>query len=79
MMSNPLLEAFRNQGHGWSGPLVELLEDFERRLQLLGSDPPAATRADFGQVHAGDDSEPEQPGNGGDEDESGTESPSGDV
>ena len=39
MIPNPLLEAFRNEGHGWSGGLVELLEDFEVRLQMLESDP----------------------------------------
>jgi hypothetical protein len=35
---NPLIEQFRNEGHGWAAPLVEVLEDFEVRLQLLESD-----------------------------------------
>ena len=39
MTSNALLEAFKAEGHGWSAGLVEVLEDFESRLQLLGSDP----------------------------------------
>lgn len=36
---NPLLETFRTEGHAWAGPLVEVLEDFEIRLQLLESEP----------------------------------------
>lgn len=38
-MINPLIEKFKSEGHVWSPSLVEVLEDFERRLQLLGSDP----------------------------------------
>lgn len=36
---NPILEAFRNEGHAWAGPLMEVLEDFEIRLQMLESEP----------------------------------------
>lgn len=68
MVANPLLEAFRNQGHIWAGPLLALLEDFERRLQELGSEPgDAPLGAEY------------LPGNGGSEDESNTESSTGNV
>lgn len=70
MVANPLLEAFRNQGHVWAGPLLAVLDDFERRLQELGSEPGDAPVSDL-------------PGNGGsedeDEDESDTESATGNV
>lgn len=36
---NPLVESFRDQGHAWAGPLLEVLEDFEIRLQMLESEP----------------------------------------
>lgn len=65
MMSNPLLEAFRNEGHGWAASLLALLDDFERRLQELGSDPP--------------ETQPGNGGSEDGEDQSGTESASGSV
>ena len=34
---NPLLEAFRDEGHVWATRLIDLLEDFEIRLQILES------------------------------------------
>lgn len=64
MMENPLLEAFRGEGHAWSGPLLAVLDDFERRLQELGSDPPEAQPGNGGNHDA---------------DESGTESASGEI
>lgn len=47
---NPLVETFRNQGHGWSGPLVEVLEDFEIRLQMLESEPGGTAHKSSGKV-----------------------------
>ena len=35
---NPLLEAFEGEGHGWAGRLLEVLKDFESRLQVLESE-----------------------------------------
>ena len=47
---NPLVEKFRNEGHAWSGPLVEVLEDFEIRLQLLESEPGGPASKSTGKV-----------------------------
>lgn len=47
---NPLVEAFRNQGHGWAGPLLEVLEDFEIRLQMLESEPGGPASKSSGRV-----------------------------
>ena len=59
MTSNPLLDAFVNEGHGWARGLVAVLQDHERRLQLLGSDPQEKS-GDGGNEHeesGADDSE----------------------
>lgn len=64
-MMNPLLEAFRSEGHAWAAPLLAILDDFERRLQELGSDPPETQPGNGGNQNAAD--------------ESGTESASGSV
>lgn len=72
MMLNPLLEAFRNEGHGWAAPLLAVLEDFERRLQELGSEP-GDTPVSYHDTHAAEYLKDDRPaGNGGSEDESGT-------
>lgn len=74
MVANPLLEAFRNQGNPWAGPLLAVLDDFERRLQELGSEPgdaPVSYHDSLGAEYL--------PGNGGSEDESNTESSTGNV
>lgn len=68
MMLNPMLEAFRNEGHAWAAPLLALLDDFERRLQELGSDP-GDPPVSYHDTHA---AEYPPAGNGGTEDESGT-------
>lgn len=47
---NPLVEAFRNEGHAWAGPLVEVLEDFEIRLQMLESEPGGPASKTSGKV-----------------------------
>lgn len=56
-MMNPLLEKFKSEGHVWAASLVELLEDFERRLQLLGSDPQPGNGGDEGGAEAEGDTE----------------------
>lgn len=73
-MTNPLLEAFRNEGHSWSGRLLDVLQDFETRLQTLGSDP-GDTPVSYHDTVAAE----YLPGNGGDESEGGTESDPGSV
>ena len=47
---NPLVEAFRNEGHGWARRLIEVLEDFEVRLQMLESEAGGAAAKDSGKV-----------------------------